>query len=49
MRDGAVERVIEPDGRENAALREARRLDGILRQMRDEIRAGNLITGSVGV
>jgi len=47
MRDGAVERVIEPDGREDAALREARRLDETLRQMREEIRAGNLITGSV--
>ena len=48
MRDGAVERVIEPDGRESAALREARRLDGILCRMREEIRAGNLIPGPVG-
>ncbi len=48
MRDGAVERVIEPDGREDAALREARRLDETLRKMREEIRAGNLITEPVG-
>jgi ABC-type lipoprotein export system ATPase subunit len=48
MRDGAVERVIEPDGREDAALREARRLDETIRQMREEIRAGNLITKPVG-
>jgi len=48
MRDGAVDRVIEPDGRENDALREARRLDGILRGMREHIRAGDLITGPVG-
>ena len=49
MRDGAVDRIIEPDGREIAALREARRLDDILRRMREEIRAGNLITESIGV
>ncbi len=48
MRDGAVEQIIEPNGREDAALREARRLDGILHRMREEIRAGNLITGSAG-
>ena len=48
MRDGAVERVIEPGDQENAALREAIRLDGILCRMRDEIRAGNLITEPVG-
>lgn len=48
MRNGAVDRVIEPDGRENDALREARRLDGILRRMREHIRAGDLITGPVG-
>jgi ABC-type lipoprotein export system ATPase subunit len=48
MRDGAVERVIEPDGREIAALREARRLDGILCRMREQIRAGDLITEPVG-
>jgi len=48
MRDGAVERVIEPDGREDAALRETRRLDETLRKMREEIRAGNLITKPVG-
>ncbi|MDD2472483.1 MULTISPECIES: ATP-binding cassette domain-containing protein [unclassified Methanoculleus] len=49
MRDGAVEKVIEPDGRENDALREARRLDGILHCMRERIRAGDLVTGRVGV
>ncbi|MDK2989312.1 MAG: hypothetical protein PWR16_841 [Methanoculleus sp.] len=48
MRDGAVERVIEPLDRENEALREALRLDGILRRMREQIRAGDLITGPVG-
>lgn len=48
MRNGAVDRVIEPDGRESDALREARRLDGILRRMREHIRAGDLITGPVG-
>lgn len=48
MRDGAVERVIEPGDRESRALREAIRLDGILCRMRDEIRAGNLITEPVG-
>ncbi len=48
MRDGAVERVIEPRNRENEALREALRLDGILRRMREQIRAGDLITGPVG-
>ena len=48
MRDGAVERVIEPGDQENAALREAIRLDGILCRMREEIRAGNLITEPVG-
>ncbi len=46
MRDGAVERIIEPGDREGAALSEARRLDDILRRMREEIRAGNMITGS---
>ncbi|MDI3507094.1 MAG: hypothetical protein PWQ69_1074 [Methanomicrobiaceae archaeon] len=45
---GAVERVIEPDGREDAALREGLRLDETLRKMREEIRAGNLITEPVG-
>lgn len=48
MRDGAVERVIEPHDCENEALREVLRLDGILRRMREEIRAGNLIMGPVG-
>jgi len=48
MRDGAVERVIEPLDRENEALREALRLDEILRRMRERIRAGDLITGPVG-
>ena len=48
MRDGAVDRIIEPDGREIAALREDRRLDDILRRMREQIRAGDLITGPVG-
>lgn len=45
MRGGAIDRVIEPDGRENIALREVRHLDGILRRMREQIRAGDLITG----
>lgn len=49
MRDGAVERIIEPGDREDKALREARRLDETLCRMREEIRAGNLITGSVEV
>lgn len=40
--------MIEPLDRENEALREALRLDGILHRMREEIRAGNLITGPVG-
>ena len=47
MRNGAVEKVIEPEGCEEEALRAALRLDGILCRMRELIRAGELITGPI--
>jgi ABC-type lipoprotein export system ATPase subunit len=47
MRNGAVEKVIEPNGREADALRAALHLDGVLCRMREQIRSGELITGPV--
>ncbi len=44
MKNGGIEAVIEPNGREAGALRAALRLDGIICRMRERIRAGELIT-----
>ena len=47
MRNGSVEKIIEPDGREQEALQTAIRLDSVLCSMRERIRSGEMITGMV--
>lgn len=47
MQDGAVARVIEPDGAEEHAIRQMLHFDGIIAQMREMIRAGELITAPI--
>ena len=47
MQDGAVSKVIEPDGAEEHAIRQMLHMDGIIGRMREMIRAGELITTPV--
>ncbi|KUG21025.1 MAG: ATP-binding cassette domain-containing protein [Methanomicrobiaceae archaeon] len=47
MRDGSVEKVIEPGDSEREALDEAIRLDDIICRMRERIRAGETFTAPV--
>lgn len=44
MQDGAVAKIIEPCGAEADAIRQMLHFDGIIGQMREMIRAGELIT-----
>lgn len=47
MRNGGVERVLEPDNAEKIALEEIIQIDTRLCMIRERIRAGELITGRV--
>ncbi|PWR76084.1 ATP-binding cassette domain-containing protein [Methanospirillum stamsii] len=49
MQDGAVAKVIEPDGAEEHAIRQMLHMDGIIGQMREMIRAGEIITSPLPV
>jgi len=49
MQDGAVSKVIEPDGAEEHAIRQMLHMDGIIGRMREMIRAGELITSPIPV
>ena len=44
MKNGAVSNIIEPNGRENQALQQVIELDRILHRMREQIRAGEMIS-----
>jgi len=47
MRNGAVETILEPDGREGRILSRISGMDGFLSRMREKIRAGELLDGEV--
>jgi len=47
MRNGAVETILEPGGREKKILSEISSMDGYLSRMRERIRAGELLDGEV--
>jgi len=47
MRNGAVESILEPEGREKRILARISELDGFLSRMREKIRAGELLDGEV--
>ena len=47
MRNGAVEQVLEPGGREKAILSRISGMDGYLSRMREKIRAGELLDDEV--
>lgn len=47
MRNGTVVRVIEATGAEHEALEKVRAVDGFLCMLREEIRAGKIITGDL--
>ena len=49
MQDRAVSRVIEPDGAEEHAIRQMLYMVGVIGQMREMIRAGELITSPIPV
>jgi ABC-type lipoprotein export system ATPase subunit len=47
MQNGAVERILEPGGREQAILARIAGMDGYLSRMREKIRAGELLGDEV--
>lgn len=47
MRNGAVEKILEPGGREEEILSHITRVDTFLSQVREKIRAGDLLEGEV--
>ena len=47
MRNGAVESILELEGREKRILARISELDGFLSRMREKIRAGELLDGEV--
>jgi ABC-type lipoprotein export system ATPase subunit len=47
MRNGAVETILEPGGREKKCLAQISAMDGHLSRMREKIRAGELLTDEV--
>lgn len=47
MRNGAVETILEPDGREKEILVRISAMDGFLSRMREKIRAGELLDNEV--
>jgi len=49
MRNGAVETILEPDGREKKILSRISDMDGFLSRMREKIRAGELLDAEVEV
>lgn len=49
MKDGAVAKVIEPDGAEEHAIRQMLHVDSMIGRMREMIRAGEMITSPLPV
>ncbi len=47
MKNGAVEKILEPGGREREILARISVIDGFLSSMREKIRAGDLLDGEV--
>ncbi|MDD5187243.1 MAG: ATP-binding cassette domain-containing protein [Methanoregula sp.] len=47
MRNGAVETILTPDGREKKILARISEMDGFFSRMREKIRAGELLDGEV--
>jgi len=43
MKNGAVEKIIEPEGREDETLAEISAMDAVLSSMRERLRAGDLL------
>jgi ABC-type lipoprotein export system ATPase subunit len=48
MSNGAVERVLNPDGNEQEALTAISRIDALMARLRERIRAGELLIGPIG-
>ena len=48
MSNGAVERVLTPDGNEHEALTAISLIDALMGRLREKIRAGELLTGPIG-
>jgi hypothetical protein len=48
MADGAVSRIITPNGSEQAAVSSVLRMDTAIARMRELIRAGEMLTAPAG-